>query len=152
MSFCLLSSAVYIFCLHNVSTLIVKPCRLHLLSFVIISYFLLLFLSRSSHFFVLHFCASFILSPDTFFVPVIYYLFRLYVYISLIKYYLSPKVSINLCSSISLNVLVTLYLLLSSSFSRFTSFFLSFSLSHSLPLSLIFNLILSPHISTLLDT
>ena len=104
MSFCLLSSAVYSCCLHNVSTWIVKPCRTYLLSFVIISYFLLLFLSRSSHFFFLHFCAHFILSPDSFLVPVIYHLFRLHVYISLIKYYLSPKVSINLCSSISLNV------------------------------------------------
>ena len=34
-SFCLLSSAVYNCCLHNVSTWIVKPCRTYLLSFVI---------------------------------------------------------------------------------------------------------------------
>ena len=74
-SFCLLSSAVYSCCLHNVSTWIVKPCRTYLLSFVIISYFLLLFLSRSSHFFFLHFCAYYILSPDSFFVPVIIYYF-----------------------------------------------------------------------------
>ena len=93
MSFCLLSSAVYSCCLHNVSTWIVKPCR---------------------------------------------------TYLSL------QKVSINLCSSLSKCLPVTLYLLLSSSVSPFTSFFLSFSLSHSL--SLIFNLISSPHISTLLDT
>ena len=75
MSFCLLSSAVYICCLHNVSTWIVEPYRTYLLSLVNISYFVLLFLSRSSHFFFLHFCAYYILSPDSFFVPVIMYYF-----------------------------------------------------------------------------
>ena len=137
---------------------------MYLLSFVIISYFLLLFLSRSSHFFFLHSCAYLILSPDSFFVPVIYYSFRLHVYISLIKFYLSPKVSINLCSSLSKCLPVTLYLLLSSSVSPFTSFFLSFSLSRALSLYLTLSLslslslspplflFLSPHISTLLDT
>ena len=120
--------------------------------FCYLSYFLLLFLSRSSHFFFLHSCAYLILSPDSFFVPVIYYLFRLHVYISLIKYYLSPKVFINLCSSISLNVSLSLSIYYYHHLSHDSHLSFSLFLYLTLSLSLIFNLIPSPHISTLLDT